>query len=155
MTVYLVQHGQAELKSVDPSRSLTERGRREVEQVATFAAWLGLDVVQIQHSGKARAEQTAMILEEALSPPGGSVAVSGLAPMDEVRPVAEALMDASEPVMLVGHLPFLSRLAGMLVTRDPDHSLVQFRNAGIVCLVREGGRWLVSWVLTPDMADAR
>jgi hypothetical protein len=31
---------------------------------------------------------------------------------------------------------------------------VQFRNAGLVCLAREGDRWLVAWVLTPEMAAA-
>lgn len=154
MKVYLVQHGQAEPKSVDPARPLTEGGRGEVERVAALAARLGLEVVQIQHSGKTRAEQTATVLGKALSPPGGVVAVSGLAPKDEVEPVAEALAGASEPVMLVGHLPFLSRLAGLLVTGDPDRPLLQFRNAGIVCLIREEGRWLVSWILTPDMASA-
>ena len=62
MNVYLVQHGEAEPENIDPTRPLTERGRQEVEGVATFAARLDLDLVQIQHSGKTRAEQTATIL---------------------------------------------------------------------------------------------
>lgn len=154
MKVYLVQHGEAEPKSVAPARPLTERGSREVGRVAALAARLGLEVVQIQHSGKTRAEGTAAILGEALSPPGGVVAVSGLAPKDDVRPVAEALVGASQPVMLVGHLPFLARLAGLLLTGDPDRAVVQFRNACVVCLAYEEDRWLVAWVLSPEMASA-
>ncbi len=154
MNIYLVQHGEAEPKSVDPARPLTVRGRQEAEQVAAFAAGLGLELGQIRHSGKTRAEQTAAILGEALSPPGGVVAVPGLAPKDDVAPVAETLARESQPVMLVGHLPFLSRLAGLLVTGDPDRPVVQFRNAGIVCLSLEEGRWLVTWILTPEMANA-
>ena len=37
MNVYLVQHGEAKPKDVDPSRSLTERGREETERVAAIA----------------------------------------------------------------------------------------------------------------------
>jgi phosphohistidine phosphatase len=152
MNIYLVQHGEAEPKSVDPARPLTARGRQEAEQVAAFAARLGLELGQVRHSGKTRAEQTAAIFGEALYPPGDVVAVPGLAPKDDVAPVAEALAHESQPVMLVGHLPFLSRLAGLLVTGNPERPVVQFRNAGIVCLSLEEGRWLVTWILTPEMA---
>ena len=41
MQVYLVQHGKAQSKDVDPSRSLTERGRQETERVAALAARFG------------------------------------------------------------------------------------------------------------------
>jgi phosphohistidine phosphatase len=155
MKVYLVQHGEAEPKNIDPTRPLTERGRQEVQRVATFADRMGLEVHQIRHSGKTRAEQTADILGEALSPPGGVVAVSGLAPLDDVQPVADGLAREQQPVMLVGHLPFMARLTGLLVTLDSDCSVVQFRNGGIVCLgyEEEKGSWLVVWVLTPEMAN--
>jgi phosphohistidine phosphatase len=154
MRVYLVQHGEAEPKSVDPSRPLTAHGREETERVAALAARLGLGVVQIRHSGKTRAEQTAAILGETLAPPGGVVAVPGLAPMDDVGPVGAALGREPGPVMLVGHLPFLARLAGTLLTDDPEHTLIQFRNSAIVCLAREEDGWSVAWVLTPEMAGA-
>jgi phosphohistidine phosphatase len=154
MKVYLVQHGEAEPKSVDPARPLTQQGRHEVEQVAAFAARLGLGVAQIRHSGKTRAEQTAAILGETLSPPGGVAAVPGLAPMDDVGPVSAGLAREPGPVMLVGHLPFLARLAGTLLTGDPDHTVVQFRNSAVVCLAREEDDWRVAWILTPEMAGA-
>jgi len=149
-----VQHGEAEPESVNPARPLTEQGRRTAEQVAAFAARMGLQVHQIRHSGKTRAEQTASILGEALSPLGGVVAVPGLAPNDDVHPVANALAAESQPVILVGHLPFLARLAGLLLTGDADRPVVQFHNAGIVCLVREKDVWHVAWILTPEMAGA-
>ena len=154
MKVYLVQHGEAQRKDVDPTRPLTERGRQEVRRVATFADRLDLKVHQIRHSGKTRAEQTAGILGEALSPPGGVVAVTGLAPLDDVQPVADGLAREQQPVMLVGHLPFMARLTGLLVAGDPDQPVVEFRQAGLVCLTREEDGWLVAWVLTPEMANA-
>ena len=155
MKVYLVQHGEAKPKSVDPTRPLTERGRQEAQRVAAFAERLGLEVRQIRHSGKTRAEQTAAILGEALSPPDGVVTTSGLTPLDDVQPVADALAQEPQPVMLVGHLPFMARLTGLLVTDDPGHSVVRFRNGGIVCLAYEEEKdiWLVSWILTPEMAN--
>jgi phosphohistidine phosphatase len=154
MKLYLVQHGDAEPKSVDPARPLAERGRQETGRVAALAARLGLEVGQIRHSGKTRAEQTAAVLGEALSPPGGVVAVSGLAPKDNVGPVAQAVACETGPVMLVGHLPFLARLVGLLLTGDPDRTAVQFRNSAIVCLTREEEGWQVAWLLTPEMAEA-
>ena len=156
MNVYLVRHGEAERELVDPNRGLTERGRWDARRVAALAAKLGLEVEQIRHSGKTRAEQTAAILGEALSPPGGVAAAPGLAPMDDVRPVADELTRASQPVMLVGHLPFMARLTGQLLAGDASLPVVQFRTAAMACLVREGGwerevRWQVAWVITPEM----
>ena len=68
MEVYLVQHGEAVPKSVDRTRPLSDQGRKEVLQVAAFAARMGLAVGEIRHSGKTRAEQTAALLGETLSP---------------------------------------------------------------------------------------
>jgi phosphohistidine phosphatase len=154
VNVYLVQHGEAEAESVDPARPLTERGRHDVRRVAAFAARIGLDVRQIRHSGKTRAEQTATLFGEALSPPDGVVPVSGLGPKDDVRPVAEALAKESQPIMLVGHLPFMARLASLLVGGDPDRPPVQFRMGGVVCLTHDEDRWSVAWIVTPEMAAA-
>jgi phosphohistidine phosphatase len=152
MNVYLVQHGEAEAESVDPARPLTAQGRADVGGVAAAAARLGVDVHQIRHSYKTRAEQTAAILGEALSPPGGVVPAPGLAPRDGVHPVAEMLAHELRPLMLVGHMPFMARLAGLLVAGDADCPVVRFRQGGIVCLVLQDGRWSVDWVLTPEMA---
>jgi phosphohistidine phosphatase len=155
MKVYLVQHGEAMPKSVNAERPLTEQGEEAVQRVASLAGRMSLRVHQVRHSGKTRAEQTAAILGEALSPPSGVVAVSGLMPRDDVRPVAEALGGELRPVMLVGHLPFVTRLAGLLVTGDPNRPVVRFKQGAIVCLERGDDRWLVSWILTPEMAAAQ
>jgi phosphohistidine phosphatase len=151
MRLYLVQHGEAKSKAEDPQRPLTQRGKEDVARVAAFAAGAGLQVGQIRHSGKRRAEETASILADYLSPTEGVIAVSGLAPRDDVRPVAEALQGETQPVMLVGHLPFLDRLASLLVTGDAERSIVRFRMGGIVCLVCEDDVWAVGWMVTPDL----
>jgi phosphohistidine phosphatase len=155
MFVYLIQHGQAESKETNPERPLTARGRQDTQAVAALAQRLGLEVGQIRHSGKTRAEETATILGEALSPADGVTAASGLGPLDDVEPVAKELSQASQPVMLVGHMPFMQRLAGELIVGDSDSAPVKFQNSGIVCLTREDGDWQVAWIATPEMAGVR
>jgi len=152
MQVYLVQHAEATSKQVDPERPLTERGWEDVRNVAALAAKLGVEVTQIRHSGKLRAEQTATVLGEALAPSQGVAAAEGLGPVDDVEPVARGLDASPQPLMLVGHLPFMERLTGQMTAGDADLPVVTFHNAAIVCLVKEDDRWQVSWILTPEMA---
>jgi phosphohistidine phosphatase len=153
MQLYLVQHGEAQPKDVDASRSLTERGREETQRVATLAGRMKVEVHQIWHSGKTRAKQTAEIFGTAFSPPGGVATVTGLAPDDDVRPIAKALARESQSLMLVGHMPFMARLAGLLLTGDPERTPIKFRNSALVCLTRADDRWQMAWILTPEMAS--
>jgi len=151
MELILVQHGESKSEAEDPERSLTEQGAEAVRRMAAWAEQVGLKVGQIRHSGKRRAEQTAQLLAERLQPPKRAIDLSGLNPNDDVRPIAAALIDEEDTVMLVGHLPFLSRLASLLVTGDPETGVVSFCYAGLVCLKREGRRWSVNWVMVPDL----
>jgi phosphohistidine phosphatase len=154
MDVYLVQHAEAKSKEEDPDRPLTAKGRRDIQQVATLAARLGVRVDEIRHSGKTRAEETAGILAEALSPARGVTQGSGLAPLDDVNPMAERLDASDRPVILVGHLPFMERLAGQLLAGDPERTVVKFHKAGLVHLAREEGGWQLIWAITPAIAGA-
>ena len=153
--VYLVQHGKAMSEEQDPERPLTDLGRQETAWVADVAARLGLEVGQIRHSGRLRAEQTAEILGEALEPADGVVPAPGMSPLDNVEPAAEDLEAASEPMMLVGHLPYVERLAGRLLTGNAGQIVVDFANSGIVCLERKVERWQVVWIITPEIAELK
>jgi phosphohistidine phosphatase len=108
------------------------------------------------HSGKLRAEQTAEVLVSALGSKGNSGPRDGLAPNDPVAPVADWLRDAAEgsSIALVGHLPFLDRLASLLITDDENTHVIQFRMGGLVKLVpkSEGSGFSVAWILAPDVA---
>ncbi len=151
MEVYLVQHAEVMSEEENPDRPLTKDGRHATADVAVIAAKLGLDVQQIRHSGKTRAEQTAQILSEALLPPDGVVQMDGLGPLDDVEPVAVELAHTSKPVMLVGHLPFMERLASAMLTGNVETPVVKFTNAAIVCLSLDA-QWQVTWILTPEIA---
>lgn len=134
METYLVQHGEARPEPGDAQRSLTERGRSEVEKVARYATSLKLPVSQILHSGKLRARQTAEILARQLTPPQGVRVQEGLAPTDDPRVAEEFIRQAAEPIMMVGHLPHLSRLTSLLILGSPAKEVIRFRNGGMVCL---------------------
>lgn len=151
MKLYLVQHGEAYSESEDPERSLTEQGAAAVETVAAWAGLQGLGITEIRHSRKRRAEQTASILGLHLDPPGGVLAVDGLKPKDDVEPLADELAGRSDPLLLVGHLPFLDRLASRLVAGDADAGVVRFRNGAVVCLGRGDDGWRVEWVASEDL----
>jgi phosphohistidine phosphatase len=155
MKVYLVQHAEAMDEEQDPKRPLNDLGRKHTEWVAKVAAELGLEIAQIRHSGKTRARQTAEILGEALSPEKGVMAVEGLSPLDDVKPVATELEGTAESWMLVGHLPFMERIAGYLLTGDADQPVIDFTNAAIVCLAYQENRWQVAWILTPEIAGVK
>ncbi len=149
MDFYLVRHGEAKPEHEDPRRALSDKGRREVEKVARDAAAKDIRVSKILHSDKLRARQTAEILAQFLSPRGGVGEIKGLSPEDDPL-VARAELEAAEaPLMLVGHLPHLGRLASLLVKGDPENEIIDFPPAAVACLSHAKGVWEMRWTLTP------
>ena len=149
--IHLVQHGEAKREEEDPTRPLTDHGRRETERVARAAARVGVSPDEILHSGKRRAQETAEILASLLKPERDVHEMEGLAPMDDPAAVHRRVEEAAAPLMLVGHLPHLSRLAGLLLTGDTEQEVIAFRNSGIVCLIQEKNAWHLRWILTPEL----
>lgn len=154
MECYLVRHGEAKSGIEDLARPLTERGREEVTRVARHVGTLGFRIPEIRHSGKLRARQTAEIFAEFLRPARGVHEMEGLAPGDHPRKARAAIEAADEPLMLVGHLPHLSRLASALLLSNPEPEIVQFTASAIACLARHEGTFRLQWVLTPDITRA-
>jgi phosphohistidine phosphatase len=152
MQVYLVQHGEAMSKGDDPHRPLTEQGRRDVAHVAVALKRHELPLSAIWHSGKLRARQTAAAFAEALEPGEAVQEKSGLSPKDDPEPLAEVLGELEAPVMVVGHLPHLSRLASLMIVGDPDREIVRFRQGAVLCLAQTAEGWRVGWYLTPELA---
>ena len=153
MALYLVQHGQCHAKDSDPSKGLTEEGRAAATRIAGVAKGYRVPVSCILHSGKKRARQTAEIFEAALAPPDGLLAKSGLNPLDDVTALA-GLIDSKENLMLVGHLPFLSRLTSLLTTGATDFNVFKFQNSGIVCLDKDPDNtlWHIRFTLLPHIS---
>lgn len=152
MGLYLVQHGKNLPKEEDPDKGLSAEGTREVELIAQKAKENGVQVSSIKHSGIKRARQTAEIFTAILNPAGGIAEIKGLAPLDNVVSFAESL-DVSENVMLVGHLPFMEKLASYLITGSAERPVIKFQTGGIVCLDkdRQGDSWVIGWTLMPHI----
>ena len=152
MSLYLVQHGHSLAEEVDPDRPLTDEGKSTVEENAKRAASCDVHVSQIRHSGKTRTRQTAEILAAHLKPSGGVLQMQGLKPKDDVRPIAEKIT-AEENLLLVGHLPFMERLASYLITGDIEPITIKFQYGGIVCLDQDPdkGNWFLKWTLFADI----
>jgi phosphohistidine phosphatase len=153
MALYLVQHGQSLPKDVDPDQGLSEEGVAETERIAGVAKGYQVNVGQIMHSVKTRARKTADIFASALKPTGGVKEVEGLKPMDDVAAFAASL-NPDTHTMLVGHLPFMERMASYLVTGSPDRPVFKFQNSGIVCLDKDPASesWVIVWTLMPHIA---
>lgn len=151
MEVYLVQHGKAKSEVEDPQRPLSDQGRDEVERVAWQVAAAGVKVIRILHSGKLRARQTAEIFARYLAPPLGLEEAGGLNPLDDPDRAKTLVERAPEPLMLVGHLPHLGRLASALILGNPEREIIRFYMGGLVCLTRVEGGWRIGWALTPEV----
>lgn len=152
MLLYLVQHAEAKSELEDPARDLTDKGLRDIKKMAAYLGRLKLEVRQILHSGKTRALSTAKVLAEAWQPPQGVAASPGLAPLDDPGIWAGRLAEMTGDLALVGHLPYLGKLAALLVSGDPEKGVINFKMAGVVCLRRlTPGQWLVEWLIIPEV----
>ena len=152
MALYLVQHGKSLPKDVDPDQGLSDEGIAETKRIADVARGYQVKVSLIRQSGKKRARQTAEILTEALNPADGVAEASGLKPLDDVAAYAAGL-DAAANTMLVGHLPFMERMASFLITGSAGKPIFKFQNSGIVCLEKDpqSGSWVIIWTLMPNI----
>jgi phosphohistidine phosphatase len=164
MKLYLVQHAKAASEQVDPQRGLTEEGRSEIQKVAVFIKPLNLCIDYLWHSGKKRAAQTAEILAEVIRIKK-IIIHDGLGPNDDVKAFKDEVVSADSDIMVVGHLPFLSKLTSLLLTGSELTNTVAFKNGGIVCLERcEKNQsfdefkmvsnvepWQINWVVIPEL----
>ena len=156
MYVYLVQHGASKSEVEDPRRGLTDEGKRVVNEVAEHLASIGVTLDRLEHSDKLRACQTAEILAAKLQPRGGTHLVAGMAPNDDVRPMRDRLQGEEKDLMLVGHLPYLSRLLSVLLGANEERTLVEFQMGGVIRLARsEKGEWRLQWAVSPGLLRSR
>jgi len=153
MKLYLIRHAQPKSQEEDPRRPLSESGRESMRRICEHVARLNLAIAEIWHSSKERARETAQILAEALAlGPQSLKEHPGLGPSDEVGPIKDWLADENADLALVGHLPFLSKLASLLLCSSEEADLINFTMGSIVCLSRdEHNRWAIDWMITPDI----
>jgi len=151
MKVYLIRHGEAEPNEDDSVYALSAKGKKEIEALAKLLIPQQISVSYFLHSGKLRAEQTANIFSQAIFCSHGVEKRQGLDPLDLVSPIAAEINQFDQDLALVGHMPFMGKLAAKLVTGYESNEFVFFQTGTILCLERTGGGWLVRWMLSPEL----
>ncbi len=154
MNIYLVQHAKAVSREHDPERPLSIEGKEEIDKVAMFLESMNISVGYLWHSKKLRAAETAGELTEAINITEQKAWLDGLSPNDDVKKFKEEKIDtSSKDIMIVGHMPFLSKLASLLLIDSSDREIINFKNAGIVCLSNTNENWQVEWIIIPKLLD--
>ncbi|MBD3369081.1 phosphohistidine phosphatase SixA [Candidatus Fermentibacteria bacterium] len=153
MRLYLVQHGDALSKDIDPDRPLSDKGRADVGSVAQLMAKAGTEVSNLLHSVKSRARQTAEIISAELGCEGAVSQREGLKAMDPVEDWASKASGLDGDTMLVGHMPFMDKLACRLIGLDESAEAFGFLPGTVLCLETDGGSsWQVVWMLRPSLS---
>lgn len=150
-----MQHADAVEASVDPARPLSPGGRKTARGLAAACARYRIEASEVLHSGKTRARETAEAIAEACNLEVHPSA--GLDPLDPVQPFARRCAEMHSTVV-VGHLPFLERLAALLLAGREDPPVLAFQRGGMACLERRGapgadapfGAWCLLWTAFPD-----
>jgi len=151
MRIYLVQHAKAIAAELDPTRPLSQEGQREMEQMAFWFKKQDLDLSAIWHSPLLRAKQSAEIVAYILKDATLLKEVNELRPNEPVQALALQLAKLREPVMLIGHIPFLASLCGLFLTGNEGLQPLAFYNSGIICLEKKDITWQVLWSIPPGL----
>lgn len=152
MKLYLVQHGEATSEEINKEKPLTEKGISDVKKIAAFLRDSGISLNTVFHSTKLRAKQSAKILVDILNPGCKVVEKDSLSPNDPVENIYGEILKRTDALMMVGHLPFLSKLASRLILYSEEKSMIRFKQGGIAQLERdEKGSWEIGWFITPDL----
>ena len=152
MKLYCVRHGEACRPDQDPHCPLTDLGRREASDISRYLAQCGVKIPRIIHSGKPRAQQTATIFANALCVNNITALPAILDCEADVEDLLALLPTWADDTMLVGHLPFMPRLVNALILGHADPiPLIHFPPATVVCLEQQYGRWVVRWILNPEL----
>jgi phosphohistidine phosphatase len=162
VNLYVVRHAIAEVRDPaawpdDDARPLTERGIRRFRKAALGLERLVPEVDLVLSSPKARAWDTAVILNEEAGWPE-PVACDAL---QESEPLA--VLQALEPyaeigsLALVGHEPYLGRLIAFLLRAEAGPAF-ELRKGGAASLYLEGltetSLSTLKWFLTPKVLRA-
>ena len=152
MKLYLVQHGEACAKEVDPERPLTDVGQADIERLAAFLEQAGIQVERVIHSGKLRAEQTAERLAK-VAAPGVELETSGLInPNDNPKAFDWQSESWNRDTLIVGHLPFMAKLVSHLITEDENRLITAFLPGSAICLEHnDDAHWQINWMIRPEL----
>lgn len=151
MRLYLVQHADAVSKDTHPLRPLSDKGLKDAIKMAAFLHGAAVLVDQVVHSGKLRAEETANVLSKTVWLGQTPEVFDGIEPKDSTDHLYNAALTAGGDLMVVGHMPFMGRMAARCLTGREDGAAVRFEPGSVLCLERQEDRWALEWFAKPSM----
>ena len=149
MRLYLIRHGISLPEEKDPEKSLSQEGKEQTQKIAEFLKTKSVKVDAIWHSPKLRAIQTAQIISKSIFCPEIQER-NDLNPLDSVEKFPEEIQSLNKDLMIVGHLPFLQKLASLLLSGSETNQFISYKNSGAVCL-EYTDTWKIAWMVTPEL----
>jgi len=163
MNLYLICHAnptEQDENIEDNQRTLTEKGRKKLGQIARSLEKLDLKFDVIFTSPYLYARQTANVVAEALDIKKKCVVDSdNLTPLGSAEKLVEEIntRESLANLLIVGHAPFLSQLIGMLLAGDASLG-IDIKKAGLCKLSLDqltyGRCSRLGWLLTPGQLTA-
>jgi len=149
LNLYILQHGEAVPKEIDPERPLSEQGVRDIRNLAMHMQNMGVQLGNIFHSGKLRAQQSARLIAEVLSPEIEPVQTDGLNPNDDPSVILDDIQQMHGNILIASHMPFVSRLCSVLLT-GTDNAEFDSLPGTLFCLEKNDYKWRLAYMLRPD-----
>ena len=151
MRLYIVQHGDAVAKNVDPDRPLSEQGRDDIQRLAEFLSDRDVQLAQILHSGKTRARETAELLQSLLESPNQIDEQQGIAPNDSPEAFLRPFRKVEKDTAIVSHMPFVARAVSQALSGVPDRQLLEFKPGSVAGIERgDGASWQLFMFNRPE-----
>jgi phosphohistidine phosphatase len=105
----------------------------------------------VYHSEKKRAEDTALIIAEYVKAEK-IIRREDLAPNDAVDGMVREVLSSRDDLLVVGHSPFLPRLASKLLCGSEKHYIADFQFSGLMCLEQiDREKWFIQWFIQPGI----
>ncbi|NGX51841.1 MAG: 2,3-bisphosphoglycerate-dependent phosphoglycerate mutase [Candidatus Anoxychlamydiales bacterium] len=150
MNLYLMQHGQANLKEIDMEESLSEKGQEIIKNSAIGLTKIPISFDVIICSPKKRSKQTAQIIADVFNFPKEKIIET-----EKVKPLAPAeetldFISQYERVFIAGHLPSIKAIISFLLYSRSTIN-IDIQNGGCTKLDIEKDENILKWHLTPNI----
>lgn len=157
MRLFLLRHADALYTMPDPSRELSEKGRKSLRKLTiALKPRHFTELYEIWHSPYTRAFETAQLFKDGLELNAPLTPRDFLTPMEDPRKLAGELASLDVDILAVGHNPHMENTARLLLGGGMQ---MEFKKAGLMCLERLAkpeaetpfGTWQLSWFLVPKL----
>ena len=150
MKLYLMRHGEASATKDDTEQVLTPHGKAAIEQLAERLQHEKLQLSQVYHSGKKRAQQTAEIMIRFIAPGLTANVLDNIKPSDDPAFVLPVINSWSENCLITSHLPFIPNLVTLLTRSDSHLGSINYVPGTLICLEKNNdNHWEIIWATAP------